>query len=157
MQKNKPLQCNAHISIRFFLSNAFSQCMICTKRLKWIKDEMQKNVIEGAEKHFLQNFIQRADCIAILKESLKNFQWIQKGFQKEFQRKFIWILSEFLKILEQTTVEFSNNSETILKPSEFHQNSRKLGSFLLKFVYSEKATKFCEISTKYFTGRTMDK
>ena len=42
---------------------------------------------------------------------------------KEFQKNFVWILSIFLKILEETTVEFSNNSET-----EFHQNSRELGT-----------------------------
>ena len=31
------------------------------------------------------------------------------------------------------------------------------GFFLLKFVYSEKATKFCEISTVDLTGTTSDK
>ena len=28
---------------------------------------------------------------------------------------------------------------------------------LIKFIYSEKAQKFCEISTNYLTGRTLDK
>ena len=30
----------------------------------------------------------------------------------------------------------------------------KVEQFLLKFIYSEKATKFCEISTNYLTGST---
>ena len=30
-------------------------------------------------------------------------------------------------------------------------------SSALKFIYSEKATKFCEISTNYLTGSTQDK
>ena len=37
---------------------------------------MQQNVIEGAEKHYLQNFVRGADCVLILKEFLKNFQRI---------------------------------------------------------------------------------
>ena len=32
--------------------------------------------------------------------------------------------------------------------------SGTVGGPLLKFIYSEKATKFCEISTNYLTGST---
>ena len=48
---------------------------------------MQQNVIEGAEKHFLQNFVRRADCIGILKECLKVFERIEKRFQKIIPNK----------------------------------------------------------------------
>ena len=37
------------------------------------------------------------------------------------------------------------------------KNDEKTRKLLLKFIYSKKATKFCEISTLLLTGTTQDK
>ena len=62
-------------------------------------------------------------------------------------------LKQIKKIPEELYVE---------KWQDQYFGSQKINSvqvFLnsLKFIYSEKAIKFCEISTNYLTGSTLDK
>ena len=86
---------------------------------------MQQNVIEGAEKHFLQNFVRRADCIGILKECLKVFERIEKRFQKIIPNKLQSHLN-FVRILGTILGQMSRqqwNSQTILK--QIWNNSEK--------------------------------
>ena len=42
-------------------------------------------------------------------------------------------------------------------PSDSNNQSRKTSYLVLKFIYSEKATKFCEISTLLLSVCTVDK
>ena len=44
-----------------------------------------------------------------------------------------------------------------LKKLEFNFGSTACELIFLKFIYSEKATKFCEIFTLLLTGTTLDK
>ena len=63
-----------------------------------------------------------------------------------------------------STVTFSFTTSALLRPRtplhysvQWGQNILKFSNSNLKFIYSEKATKFCEIFTLLLTGKTKDK
>ena len=59
--------------------------------------------------------------------------------------------------LEKAGIQFFLIDTPYLVKQPIKKLKQSKGSAVVKFIYSEKATEFCEISTVYLTGTTQDK